>query len=56
MSGNVTDYLGAPFEEATVTAMIGDLEIIYLLTQQGNGHYEVTIDTPRARMGSAFRN
>jgi hypothetical protein len=46
ISVNVTDYLSTPIEEATVTATIGDLEIIYLLSQQGNGHYDVTIDTP----------
>lgn len=29
-----------------MTATFGDLEIIYFLTQQGNGHYRVTLDTP----------
>jgi hypothetical protein len=52
ISVNVTDYVGTPIDEATVTAMIGDLEIIYFLTQQGNGHYEVTIDTPLMTPGT----
>ncbi|UCH36911.1 MAG: hypothetical protein JSV76_04260 [Candidatus Bathyarchaeota archaeon] len=43
---NVTDIVGTPIDGAEVTATIGDLEIIYILTQHGNGHYRVTIDTP----------
>jgi len=42
----LTNYFGTPIEEATVTATIGDLEIIYLLISQPNGYYEVTINTP----------
>jgi uncharacterized protein YfaS (alpha-2-macroglobulin family) len=46
ISVNVTDIIGTPIDGAEVTATIGDLEIIYILTQHGNGHYRVTIDTP----------
>lgn len=52
ISVNVTDYVGTSIDEAAVTAMIGDLEIIYFLTQQGNGHYEVTMDTPLMTLGT----
>ena len=46
ISVNVTDIVGTPIDGAEVTATIGDLEIIYILTQHGNGHYRVTLDTP----------
>ena len=46
ISVNVTDIVGTPIDDADVTATIGDLEIIYILSQHGNGHYRVTIDTP----------
>jgi hypothetical protein len=52
ISTNVTDYLSRPVDEATVTATIGDLEIIYFLTQLGKGYYEVTIDTPIMTTGT----
>ena len=32
-------------EGATVTATIGDLEILFLLSDEGNGNYQVTIET-----------
>jgi uncharacterized protein YfaS (alpha-2-macroglobulin family) len=46
ISVNVTDLVGTPLDEAEVTATIGDLEIIYILPQQGNGHYQLSFDTP----------
>ncbi|MCW4041876.1 MAG: hypothetical protein NWE83_14135 [Candidatus Bathyarchaeota archaeon] len=46
ISVNVTDIVDTPVDDAEVTATIGDLEIIYILSQHGNGHYRVTIDTP----------
>jgi hypothetical protein len=46
ISVNVTDIVSTPIIDAEVTATIGDLEIIYILSQHGNGHYQATIDTP----------
>jgi uncharacterized protein YfaS (alpha-2-macroglobulin family) len=46
ISVNVTDIIGTPVDGAEASATIGDLEIIYILTQHGNGHYRVTLDTP----------
>ena len=46
ISVNVTDIVGTPIDGAEVTATIGDLEIIYILSQHSNGHYQVTLDTP----------
>jgi hypothetical protein len=46
IQANVADYTGTPLNDAIVTATIGDLEIIYFLTERGAGCYEVTVDTP----------
>jgi hypothetical protein len=56
--GNVTisvfvkDLLGNPVEGANVTATVGDLEILYLLSDKGQGKYEVTIDTSILKEGT----
>jgi len=39
-------------EGATVTATIGDLEILFLLADQGNGDYQGTIDTSIVKQGT----
>jgi len=41
----VKDDGGNPIEGATVTAIIGDLEVLFILSDQGNGKYQVAIDT-----------
>ena len=46
ISVTVTDIVGTPIDDCEVTATVGDLEIIYILSQHGNGHYRVTIDPP----------
>ena len=35
----IKDDGGNPIEGATVTAIIGDLEILFILSDQGNGDY-----------------
>lgn len=40
-----------PIEGAQVTATIGDLEILFLLSDQGKGYYQVTIQTPTLQKG-----
>lgn len=40
-----------PIEEATVTATIGDLEILFILSDQGDCNYQVVIDTSIVREG-----
>jgi hypothetical protein len=41
----VKDDGGNPIEGATVTAIIGDLEVLFILLDQGSGKYQVAIDT-----------
>ena len=45
VSAAVKDEAGNPIEGATVAATIGDLEILFGLSDQGNGDYQGTIDT-----------
>jgi hypothetical protein len=52
ISTNVTDYLGTGVDDATVTATIGDFEIVYFLTPHGQGHYSITIHTPMQTPGT----
>jgi len=48
----VKDDGGNPIEGATVTATIGDLEVLFLLSDQGNGNYQVVIDTSIVNEGT----
>jgi len=41
----VKDEIETSIEEATVTATIGDLEVLILFSDQGNGNYQAEIDT-----------
>jgi hypothetical protein len=52
ISANITDYLGTPIDDATVTATIGDYKIIYFLPQHGQGHYSITVHTPMQTPGT----
>jgi hypothetical protein len=45
ISATVTDGAENPIEGATVTATIGDLEILFLLQDRNHGNYQGTIDT-----------
>jgi hypothetical protein len=45
ISAMVTDDTGKALEDATVTATIGDLEILFLLSDHGDGNYQGTINT-----------
>ena len=51
-SATVKDDAGNPIEGATVTATIGDLEVLILLSDQGNGNYQGTIDTSNLKEGT----
>ena len=51
ISANITDYLGTQIDDATVSATIGDFEIIYFLTHHGQGHYRITVHTPMQTPG-----
>lgn len=46
------DSGGNPIGGATVTAMIGDLEVLFILSDQGNGNYQVVIDTSIVKEGT----
>jgi hypothetical protein len=48
----IKDYGGNPIERATVTAMIGDLEVLFILSDHGNGNYQVAIDTSIVNEGT----
>jgi len=48
----VKDDGGNPIEGATVTATIGDLEFLFILSDQGDGNYQVAIDTSVVREGT----
>jgi hypothetical protein len=48
----VKDDGGNPIEGATVTATIGDLEVLFILSDQGDGNYQVAIDTSIVREGT----
>ena len=48
----VKDDGGNPIEGATVTATIGDLEVLFLLSDQGSGSYQVAIDTSIVNEGA----
>ena len=48
----VKDDGGNPVEGATVTATIGDLEVLFILSDQGNGNYQVAIDTSIVKEGT----
>jgi len=52
ISATVEDEGGTPVEGATVTATVGDLEVLILLSDQGNGAYQGTIDTSILREGT----
>jgi len=43
---------GNPIKEATVTAIIGDLEVLFILSDHGNGNYQVAIDTSIVNEGT----
>ena len=47
----VKNLIGIPIEEANVTATVGELEIIYLLIDKGQGKYEVIIGTTFLKIG-----
>jgi len=47
----VKDDGGNPIEGATATATIGDLEILFILSDQGNGNYQVAINTSIVKEG-----
>jgi hypothetical protein len=51
ISAAVTDDAENPIDGATVTATIGDLEILFLLPDQKNGNYPGTIDTSIVKEG-----
>jgi hypothetical protein len=48
----VKDDEGEPIEGATVTATIGDLEVIFILSDHGNGNYQGVIDTSIVNEGT----
>ena len=48
----VKDDEGAPIEGATVTATIGDLEVLFILSDHGNGNYQGAIDTSIVNEGT----
>jgi hypothetical protein len=48
----VTDNAGNMLEGATVTATIGDLEILFLLSEHGEGNYQGTINTSIVHEGA----
>lgn len=48
----VTDDGGRPIEGATVTAVIGDLEVLFLLSDRGDGNYQGAIDTSIVHEGA----
>ena len=52
VSATVADEEENRVEEATVTATIGDLEILVLLSDLSNGEYEGTIDTAIVKEGT----
>jgi hypothetical protein len=52
LSANATNILGTAIDDATVTATIGEHEIIYFLTQHGQGHYSITIHPPMETSGT----
>lgn len=52
ISTKVTDDFGNSLEEVTVTATIGDLEILYILSDHKNGHYQTTINTSVLNQGT----
>ncbi len=52
ISAMVKDDAGKPIEGATVTATIGDLEILFLLLDQGDGNYQSTIYTSIVNEGT----
>ena len=41
-----------PIEGATVTATIGDLEVLFILSDHGDGNYQVAIDTSIVKEGT----
>jgi len=49
---SVEDDAEKPIEKATVTATIGDLEILFHFTDQGTGEYNGTIDTSIVNNGT----
>lgn len=51
-SATVEDDAGNPIVGATVTATIGDLEVLLLLSDQGNGNYQGAIDTSNLKEGT----
>jgi hypothetical protein len=51
ISAIVRDQKGNTIEGATVTATLGDLEILFLLLEEGNGTYKATIDTSIVKEG-----
>lgn len=52
ISALVKDDDGNPLEGATVTATIGDLEILFLLQDHGNGNYQGTINASIVNEGT----
>ncbi len=52
VSATVNDDLENPIEGATVTATIGDFEVLILFSDQGNGDYLAEIDTSIVGRGS----
>ena len=48
----VKDDEGEPIEGATVTATIGDLEVLFILSDHGNGNYQGAIDTSIVNEGT----
>ncbi|MHA2427413.1 MAG: carboxypeptidase-like regulatory domain-containing protein [Candidatus Hermodarchaeia archaeon] len=52
ISAMVKDDAGKSLEGTTVTATIGDLEILFLLSDQGDGNYQGTINTSIVNEGT----
>jgi hypothetical protein len=52
ISARVTDDAGNALDGVTVTATIGDLEILFQLTACGNGNYQGTINTSMVHEGT----
>jgi hypothetical protein len=52
ISAKVTNDAGNALDGATVTATIGDLEILFLLSNHGDGNYQGTINTSIVREGT----